>query len=115
MNVPEEFYMSDKRVVLTTAGSAEEANKIAEGLVQRRLAACVNMVGPMTSVYRWQGKVERAQEWLLLIKTTAGVADDVGDAIKELHSYELPEFLVIHASGGSPAYLAWVTSESSQG
>src|SRR5512140_2593337 len=91
----EEFYMSDKRVVLTTAGSEEEANKVADGLVQRRLAACVNVVGPMSSVYRWQEKVEHAQEWLLFIKTTAGAVDSVGDAIKELHSYELPECVAL--------------------
>lgn len=100
--------MSDKRVVLTTAGSAEEANKIAEALVERRLAACVNVVGPIASVYRWKEKVERAQEWLLVIKTTAGVADTVGDAIKELHSYELPECVVLPIDGGSEAYLEWV-------
>lgn len=100
--------MSDKRVVLTTAGTAEEANKIAEALVDRRLAACVNVVGPIASVYRWKEKVERAQEWLLVIKTTAGVADTVGDAIKELHSYELPECVVLPIDGGSEAYLEWV-------
>lgn len=99
---------SDKRVVLTTAGSMEEANKIADALVERRLAACVNVTGPITSVYRWQGKVERAQEWLLLIKTTAGVADAVGDAIKELHSYELPECVVLPIESGSEEYLDWV-------
>src|SRR5947209_18222274 len=86
----EEFYMSDKRVVLTTAGSVEEANKIAEALVQRRLAACVNVVGPISSVYRWKENVERAQEWLLLVKTTAEEVDAVGSAITELHSYEVP-------------------------
>ncbi len=100
--------MSDKRVVLTTAGSGEEANKIAESLVQRRLAACVNVVGPIASVYRWKEKVEHAQEWLLVIKTTAGVADTVGDVIKELHSYELPECVVLPIDGGSEAYLEWV-------
>ena len=100
--------MSDKRVVLTTAGSAEEANKIAEALVQRRLAACVNVVGPIASVYRWKEKVERAQEWLLVIKTTAEAADTVGDALKELHSYELPECVVLPIDGGSEAYLEWV-------
>lgn len=99
---------SDKRIVLTTAGSMDEANKIADGLVERRLAACVNITGPITSVYRWQGKVERAQEWLLLIKTTAGVADEVGDAIKELHSYELPECVVLPIEGGSEEYLDWI-------
>ncbi len=100
--------MTDKRVVLTTAGSGDEANKIAEALVQQRLAACVNVVGPISSVYRWKEKVEHAQEWLLAIKTTAGMADAVGDAIKELHSYELPECVVLPIDGGSEAYLEWV-------
>jgi len=99
---------TDKRVVLTTAGSSEEAHKIAQALVERRLAACVNVVGPMTSIYRWQGNVERAQEWLLVVKTTAGVADAVGDAIKELHSYDLPECVVLPVEGGSEKYLEWV-------
>ena len=100
--------MNDKRVVLTTAGSVDEANKIAEALVQRRLAACVNVVGPISSVYRWKDKVEHAQEWLLVIKTTAGATDPVADAIKELHSYELPECVVLPIEGGSEAYLEWV-------
>ena len=100
--------MGDKRVALTTAGSVEEANRIAEALVQRRLAACVNVVGPISSVYRWKEKVERAQEWLLIVKTTAGAADAVGGAIKELHSYEMPECVVLPIEGGSEAYLEWV-------
>ncbi len=100
--------MNDKRVVLTTAGSAEEANKIADALVQRRLAACVNVVGPISSVYRWKQKVEHAQEWLLMIKTTAGMVDTLGDAIKELHSYELPECVALSVAGGSQSYLEWV-------
>ena len=100
--------MTDKRVVLTTSGSMDEANRLAGALVERRLAACVNVTGPITSVYRWQGKVERAEEWLLIIKTTAGVADSVADAVKELHSYELPECVVLPIEGGSEAYLEWV-------
>jgi len=80
--------MSDKKLVLTTAGSREEAEKIAQALVERRLAACVNLVGPIQSVYRWQGKVETATEHLLVIKTTAGLFDAVAKAIRELHSYE---------------------------
>jgi periplasmic divalent cation tolerance protein len=100
--------MNNKRLVLTTAGTPEEANKIAEGLVQRRLAACVNIIGPIASVYRWKEKLERAEEWLLLIKTTAGAADTLGDAIKELHSYELPECVVVPIEGGSEEYLAWI-------
>jgi periplasmic divalent cation tolerance protein len=100
--------MSDKRVVLTTAGSVEEANKIASALVERRLAACVNVHGPVSSVYRWKGAVERSQEWLLIIKTTAEGAEALGDAIKELHSYELPECVVLPVEGGSEAYLEWI-------
>ena len=100
--------MNDKRLVLTTAGTYEDANRIAEALVQRRLAACVNVISPIASVYRWKDKVEHAQEWLLLIKTTAGAADAVADAIKELHSYELPECIVLPIDGGSEAYLNWI-------
>ena len=100
--------MSDKRMVLTTTDSVDEANKIAEALVQRRFAACVNVVGPISSVYRWKENVERAQEWLLIVKTTAEVVDAVGSAIKELHSYELPECVVKPIEGGSEAYLEWI-------
>jgi len=105
---------NDRRVVLTTAGSVDEANKIADALVQRRLAACVNVVGPISSVYRWKEKVERAQEWLLLIKTTTGAADAIGDAIKELHSYELPECVALAVEGGSEAYLEWIGENVAQ-
>jgi periplasmic divalent cation tolerance protein len=100
--------MTDKRIVLTTAGSRDEAGKIASELVQRNHAACVNVVGPMTSTYRWQGKVERVEEFLLVIKTTAGAVERVRAAIEELHSYELPEFLVLPIEGGSERYLEWI-------
>jgi periplasmic divalent cation tolerance protein len=100
--------MTDKRIVFTTTGSRDEADKIASDLVQRSLAACVNVLGPMASTYRWQGKVERAQEFLLLIKTTAAAVERVRAAIQELHSYELPEFVVLPIEGGSEAYLEWI-------
>src|SRR5690348_15927391 len=99
---------TDKRLVLTTAGAAEEASRIAQALVERRLAACVNVIAPISSVYRWKEKVEHAQEWLLLIKTTAEASDAVADAIRELHSYELPECVVLSIEGGSEAYLEWI-------
>src|SRR4030095_15993648 len=89
------FYMTDKRVVLTTAGSQEEARKIAHGLVEQRLAACVNIVGQIESVYRWQGKVEQGDEFLLIIKSTDAALSRIEEAIRELHSYELPECVVI--------------------
>ncbi|HKU20605.1 MAG TPA: divalent-cation tolerance protein CutA [Terriglobales bacterium] len=100
--------MSDKKLVLSTAGSREEAEKIAQALVERRLAACVNLVGPIQSVYRWQGKVETAAEHLLVIKTTAGLFDAVAKAIRELHSYELPECIQLPIEAGSAEYMKWI-------
>jgi periplasmic divalent cation tolerance protein len=100
--------MSDKKIVLTTAGTREEAGKIARALVERRLAACVNVIGPMQSVYRWKGAVEDAEEWLLLVKTTHAAVDQVRATIKELHSYELPECVVLPIEDGSREYLAWL-------
>jgi periplasmic divalent cation tolerance protein len=101
--------MTDKRLVLTTAGSEDEARKIAHALVDRQLAACVNIVPQIESIYRWQGKVESAQEWLLLIKTTAEKFPAVRNAIRELHSYDLPECIALNIDDGSPAYLQWIT------
>ena len=100
--------MTDKRIVLTTAGSEEEAQKIAQALVERRLAACVNIVGPIHSVYRWKGAVESAPEHLLIIKTTAAAFPRVRDAIRELHSYELPECVMLSIEAGSNDYLKWI-------
>lgn len=101
--------MSNARIVLTTAGSQEEARKIAGALVERKLAACVNIVPQIESVYRWQGKVESATEWLLIVKTQVESFVRVRDAIKELHSYELPECIMIPVEGGSEEYLKWIS------
>jgi periplasmic divalent cation tolerance protein len=100
--------MTDKRIVLTTASSEDEARKIARHLVEHQLAACVNIVPQIESVYRWQNKVESAREWLLLIKTTAEGFAAVRDAIRELHSYELPECVAIAVDDGSAEYLEWL-------
>jgi periplasmic divalent cation tolerance protein len=100
--------MTDKRIVLSTAGSEEEARKIAQYLVEHELAACVNIVPQVVSIYRWQGKVESAREWLLLIKTTAEKFERMRDAIRELHSYDLPECIAIAIEDGSPEYLRWL-------
>jgi periplasmic divalent cation tolerance protein len=100
--------MTDKRIVLTTAGSEEEAQKIAHHLVEKGMAACVNIVPHIASVYRWQGKVEEAREWLLLIKTTARTFEKVRTAIAQLHSYELPECICLTIEDGSPEYLRWI-------
>lgn len=106
--------MSEARIVLTTAGSAEEANKIAHALVERRLAACVNIVPQITSVYRWQGALETAGEWLLLIKTQASAFELVRDAIAELHSYELPECVMLSIEAGSSGYLKWIEENTTR-
>lgn len=103
-----ERIMTDKRILLTTASSKEEAEKIANALVERRAAACVNIVSGMQSVYRWQGAIEKADEWLLLIKTTAAAVPQAMDTIRELHSYQVPEMIVLPIEMGSDAYLSWI-------
>ena len=100
--------MTDKRIVLSTAGSEPEAHKIARHLVEQELAACVNILPRIESIYRWQAKVETNREWLLLIKTTAEKFPAVRDAIRELHSYELPECVAVSIEDGSPEYLQWL-------
>jgi periplasmic divalent cation tolerance protein len=100
--------MTDKRLVLTTCGSLEEARSIAQTLVERQLAACVNIAPQVESVYRWQGEVETAAEWLLVIKTTAEAFDRVRETLSKLHSYELPECIAIAIEDGSAAYLEWI-------
>ena len=94
--------------VLTTAGSEEEAKKIAAALVDGRLAACVQIVGPVSSRYRWQGEVEEAQEWQCLAKTTRVRYREVEEAIRAVHSYEEPEIVATPIVVGSPGYLNWV-------
>ena len=100
--------MTDKRIVLTTAGSEEEARKIARHLVESRIAACVNIVPQVSSIYRWQGKVEETREWLLVIKTTAAAFEEVRQAITKLHSYDLPECVCLNVEDGAPNYLQWI-------
>ena len=100
--------MTDKRIVLTTVGSEDEARKIAQHLVETQLAACVNIIPHVESVYRWQGKLESSREWLLLIKTSSERFPAARDAIRALHSYELPECIAINIEDGSPAYLKWL-------
>ena len=100
--------MTDKKLVLSTCGSINEARKLARALVEKQLAACVNIVPQVESVYYWKGKVETSTEFLLLIKTTAGAFDELRDVLTELHSYDLPECIEIPIEDGSAAYLAWI-------
>jgi len=105
--------MTGNKLVLTTAGSRDEAQRIARALVDRRLAACVNIVPKIESIYRWKEKVEQADEWMLLIKTTTAAFEHVRDTIKELHSYELPECICIEIEDGSAEYLKWISESVS--
>ena len=100
--------MTDKIIVLTNTGSQEEAQTIARALVERKLAACVNIVPGVESTYWWKGKVETAAEWMLLIKTIDRNFHQVREAIRDLHSYDLPECIAISVEEGSSEYLKWI-------
>jgi periplasmic divalent cation tolerance protein len=97
------------RVVLVTCESVTQARRIANGVVRKRLAACVNIVlSPVQSIYRWKGKVERAREVLMMIKTSDKRLAKLEKEVKRQHSYEVAEFIVVPIAGGSREYLAWL-------
>ena len=101
--------MTDKLVVLVTCSSMAEAQRIARGVVEGRLAACVNILpGVVHSIYRWKGKVESARERLLVIKTSRKRLAKLRAAVERLHSYDVPEFVALPIAAASPAYLAWI-------
>lgn len=94
--------------VLTTTDSQEQAKALAVGLVEAGLAGCVQMVGPVTSVYRWKGQVEQAREWLCVVKTRHVLFQQVEAFIRERHTYEVPEIIAVPISSGAQRYLAWL-------
>lgn len=100
--------MSDRLLVMTTVARAEDAEYLAREVVERRLAACVNVLPPMSSVYRWQGEVTREEERLLLMKTRADRFDALRDLLAEIHPYDIPEVIAIPIEGGSDSYLKWL-------
>jgi len=100
--------VSERVVAFSTVGSGEDAERIARTLVERRLAACVNVVPGLVSIYRWKGAVERDEERLLIIKTRAERLEGLRAALLELHPYELPELVALPIEGGHPPYLAWL-------
>ena len=98
--------------ISTTTETKEEAQKIALYLLERKLAACVQLSGPITSIYRWKGKMETANEWLCLIKTREDLFEEVEITIKKLHSYETPEIIATPIIKGSKEYLKWLNKET---
>lgn len=104
--------VSSFAVVLSTAGSEEEARSLARALVGRHLAACVNVVPGVRSIYRWKGAVHDEPEWILVIKTRSARFEEVRRAIRELHSYEQPEVVRLEIAEGDEAYLRWIEDET---
>jgi periplasmic divalent cation tolerance protein len=103
--------MNDLWQVSTTTGTRDVAERIAVELVDLRLAACAQVSGPITSVYRWQGKIESAEEWVCTAKTSRQHVPAIQDVLKRLHPYELPELIATPIVGGSEAYLKWLAEQ----
>jgi len=107
--------MTDKIVVLSTCGSEEEAGRLARLLVERHLAACVSIAPRVESIYRWNGAVESSVEWLLLIKSSRPLFDELRAAIEGAHSYEVPEVLALAVVDGAASYLGWLDANLEKG
>ena len=103
------------RVVLVTCGSIAEARRIGRAVVERKLAACANIVSGVESIYRWKGKVERAREVLVIMKITATRLRELEREVKRLHSYDVPEFIALPIVAGSQEYLRWIGENSQAG
>ena len=106
--------MTEAIQVVTTVGSQDEAQKLAAALVEARLAACVQVIGPIASTYRWQGKLETSQEWLCAIKTLRANYAALEAAIRAAHSYQVPEILAFEVVDGNRGYLDWLSQEVSE-
>ena len=97
--------------VLTTIDKKDDAEKIARAMVERKLAACVQIAGPISSIYRWKGNIESTQEWQCWIKSKAVLYEEIQEAIKSIHPYEVPEIIAIPIVTGSSQYLQWLENE----
>ncbi len=104
--------MTNAIQIMTATGSREEADAIAEALLAERLAACVQVWGPVTSRFWWEGKIDRAQEWLCLVKTRKTLWDRVEQCIRSHHGYATPEILALPVWAGARGYLAWLAAET---
>jgi periplasmic divalent cation tolerance protein len=105
--------MADVYLVVVTAPTADEAASLGRMAVERRLAACAQMSGPIVSTYRWQGEVQSASEWVTTCKTKAACLDPLMDALRAAHSYEVPEIVATRVAAGDRDYLLWVVTETS--
>ncbi len=103
--------MTDKIVIFSTCPSSEEAEKVARGLLEKRLAACVTLIPGARSIYRWEGKIEEAAEYVLLIKSRRSLFAALKEELGAMHSYEVPEILALPVVEGSPAYIDWIDKE----
>lgn len=103
---------TDTYLVITNLPDRESAGRLAHLLIEKRLAACINILSPCRSVYRWEGKTEDAEEFPVLIKTTRARYPELEAAIRTAHPYELPEIIAVPLAGGLPAYLEWVEAET---
>ncbi len=110
---PGSLPMTEYVVIFVTVGSEDEAERIAQALVGEHLAACVNIVSPVRSIYYWEGQVQHDQELLLLIKTRAALFATVEQRVKQLHSYHTPEIIALPIAAGSAEYLQWLGASSS--
>lgn len=97
--------------VVTMVENREDAERMARVLVESRLAACVQVIGPVASTYRWKGRIEEAEEWQCVLKTREGLYEALEQAVREIHPYEVPEIIALPILRGSPSYLEWLRSE----
>jgi periplasmic divalent cation tolerance protein len=104
--------MTEKIVVFSNCGSEEEARRIARSLVEARVAACVNIVPGIQSIYQWKGAVQEDSEWMLVIKSTRSLFDQLSAELRKIHSYQVPEVLAIPVVAGSQEYLEWLDRET---
>lgn len=107
--------MTDKVIVLTTCSTQADALRIARGLVEKRLAACVNIVPNIASIYRWQGAIEESAECMLVVKTAVGLLENLKEELPKMHPYELPELVAVTIVDGAEPYLNWLTAELDSG
>ncbi len=107
--------MTEYIQVTTTTETKEDAKKIAHSIVGKRLAACVQVIGPITSVYWWKDKIEEAGEWLCVMKSRQSLYSGLEKAIREIHPYEVPEIISVPIAGGGKSYLEWLDKETGQG